>query len=124
MIKDKIAPFVDVPILFTSNITKQRILKALEVALEVYENRKKRIPTSKLNEVMQDIVRDYPPPAIKGKFVSIKYMRQLPTHSPAFAFYCNLPQYIKEPYKRFLENKLRENFDFTGVPIRLYFRNK
>lgn len=124
MIKDKIAPFVDVPILFTSNITKQRILKSLEVALQVYENRKKRIPTSKLNEVMQDVVRDYPPPAIKGKFVSIKYMRQLPTHSPAFAFYCNLPQYIKEPYKRFLENKLRENFDFTGVPIRLYFRNK
>jgi GTP-binding protein len=123
-IRERIAPFTDVPILFTSNITKQRIIKALETALQVYENRKKKISTSKLNDVMQEIISNYPPPALKGKFVSIKFVRQLPTHSPKFAFYCNLPQYIKDPYKRFLENKLRENFDFTGVPLRLYFRKK
>ncbi len=123
-IRERISPFTDVPILFTSNITKQRILKALEVALQVYENRKRKIPTSKLNDVMQDIVSAYPPPALKGKFVKIKYMRQLPTHSPAFAFYCNLPQYVKDPYKRFLENKIREHFNFEGVPIRIYFRSK
>lgn len=124
MIKERIAPFNDVPILYTSNLTKQRILKAIEVALEVYENRRRKIPTSQLNDVMQDIISAFPPPALKGKLIRIKYMTQLPTRFPAFAFYCNHPQYIKEPYKRFLENKLRENFNLTGAPVRIYVREK
>jgi len=124
MIKERIAPFNDVPILYTSNLTKQRILKAVEVALEVYENRRRKIPTSQLNDVMQDIISAFPPPALKGKLIRIKYMTQLPTRFPAFAFYCNHPQYIKEPYKRFLENKLRENFNLTGAPVRIYVREK
>jgi GTP-binding protein len=123
-IRNRIAPFRDVPILFTSTITKQRILKALEAAMEVYENRTKKIPTHHLNEVMLPVIDYYPPPAVKGKYIKIKYCTQLPTHSPTFAFYCNLPQYIKEPYKRYLENQLREKFNFTGVPIQIFFRKK
>lgn len=123
-IRNRIAPFRDVPILFTSTITKQRILKALETAMEVYKNRTKKIPTHHLNEVMLPIIDYYPPPAVKGKYIKIKYCTQLPTHSPTFAFYCNLPQYIKEPYKRYLENQLREKFNFTGVPIQIFFRKK
>ncbi len=123
-VRNEIAPFTDVPIIFTSVLTKQRIFKAIETAVEVYENRKKRIPTSKLNETMLDIVKTYTPPAYKGKFVKIKYCMQLPTPTPQFVFFCNLPQYIREPYKRFVENKLRELYDFKGVPIVIYFRQK
>ncbi|MDZ4822053.1 MAG: ribosome biogenesis GTPase Der [Flavobacteriales bacterium] len=123
-IKDELAPFSDVPIYFTSAVSKQRILKALERALLVAENRKKKIPTSKLNDVMLPIIKKHPPPVYKSKEVSIKFVTQLPTKSPAIAFFCNLPQYVKEPYQRFLENKLREHFDFSGIPVRLYFRQK
>jgi len=123
-IKKRLEPFVDVPILFVSALTKQRIHKALELAIEVYENRKSRIPTSRLNEVMQQAIEDYHPPAVKGKYIRIKYVTQLPTHAPAFAFYCNLPQYIREPYKRYLENQLRKHFNFKGVPIRIFMRKK
>ena len=123
-IREKIALFSDVPILFISALTKQRILKAVEMAVEVYENRKKRIKTSKLNEIMLPIIENTPPPALKGKYIKIKYCTQLPTVTPQFAFFCNLPQYVKEPYKRFIENQLRKNFDFTGVPIEVYFRQK
>jgi GTP-binding protein len=123
-IREQLAPFRDVPILFTSTITKQRIHKALETATEVYENRIQKIPTSKLNEVMQEIIQATPPPSVKGKYIKIKYAQQLPTHAPSFAFFCNLPQYIPESYKRFLENRLRENFNFTGVPIKIFFRKK
>ena len=123
-IREKIALFSDVPILFISALTKQRILKAVETAVEVYENRKKRIKTSKLNEIMLPIIENTPPPALKGKYIKIKYCTQLPTVTPQSAFFCNLPQYVKEPYKRFIENQLRKNFDFTGVPIEVYFRQK
>lgn len=123
-IRKRIAPFTDVPIIFISALTKLRIHKAVEKAMQVYEALSTRIPTSKLNEVFQPIIEDYPPPAIKGKHIKIKYVMQLPTHKPAFAFFCNLPQYIKEPYKRFLENKLRENFDLEGVPVKIFFRKK
>jgi GTP-binding protein len=123
-IKKTIAPFIDVPVVFTSAITKQRILKAIEVALEVNENRTRKIPTSKLNELMQVDIENYPPPAIKGKYVKIKYIQQLPTYAPSFAFFCNLPQYVNEPYKRYLENKLREHFNFSGVPIQVFMRKK
>lgn len=123
-IREKIALFNDVPILFISALTKQRILKAVETAVEVYENRKKRIKTSKLNEIMLPIIENTPPPALKGKYIKIKYCTQLPTVTPQFAFFCNLPQYVKEPYKRFIENQLRKNFGFTGVPIEVYFRQK
>ena len=123
-IRARIAPFTDVPIIFISALTKQRIHKAVEKAVEVYEALSTRIPTSRLNEVMQPILDLNPPPALKGKFIRIKYVTQLPTHKPAFAFYCNLPQYIKDPYKRFLENKLRENFNLEGVPIKIFFRKK
>ena len=123
-IRKEIAPFTDVPILFISALTKQRIFKAIETAVEVFENRKKRIPTSKLNDTMLEIVKQYAPPAYKGKFVKIKYCMQLPTPTPQFVFFCNLPQYIRDPYKRFVENKLRELFDFQGVPIVIYFRQK
>lgn len=123
-IRDKIAPFTDVPIVFTSVVEKQRIYKSLEAASKVYENKLKKIPTSKLNDVMLPIIENYPPPAVKGKYVKIKYVTQINGSSPMFAFFCNLPQYIKEPYKRFIENKLREHFDFTGVPIQIYFRQK
>lgn len=123
-IREQLAPFNDVPIIFTSTITKQRIHKALEATMMVHENRTKKISTSVLNEVMQEIILATPPPALKGKYIRIKYIQQLPTHSPAFAFFCNLPQYVPESYKRFLENRLREKFDFCGVPIRIYFRKK
>jgi len=123
-IRKRLEPFVDVPILFISALTKQRIHKALELAIEVYTNRRVRIPTSKLNEVMQKAIEANHPPAVKGKYIRIKYVTQLPTHAPAFAFYCNLPQYIREPYKRYLENQLREHFNFTGVPIRIFMRKK
>ncbi|MEN8203074.1 MAG: ribosome biogenesis GTPase Der [Bacteroidota bacterium] len=123
-IKKRLEPFVDVPVLFVSALTKQRIHKALELTIEVYENRKSRIPTSRLNEVMQQAIEEYHPPAVKGKFIRIKYVTQLPTHAPAFAFYCNLPQYIREPYKRYLENQLRKHFNFKGVPIRIFMRKK
>ena len=123
-IKKKIAPFTDVPIIFTSVLNKQRIHKALEVVVKVYENRCKKIPTSKLNETMLEIINKFPPPALKGKWIKIKFVTQLPTHAPSFAFFCNLPQYVKEPYKRFLENKLREQFDFKGVPIQIFMRKK
>tara|TARA_Y200000002_G_scaffold383134_1_gene403471 strand:+ start:4070 stop:5374 length:1305 start_codon:yes stop_codon:yes gene_type:complete len=120
----KIAPFTDLPILFVSALNKQRIHKALETAMVVFENRKQKIATSKLNEVMLAAVEKTPPPSIKGKYVKIKYVTQLPTHSPTFAFFCNLPQYIKDPYKRYLENQMRKSFELTGVPIRIVFRKK
>ncbi len=123
-VKEKFAPFVDFPIVFTSVLTKQRIHKALEMAVQVYENKTRKIPTSKLNEAMQQIVQDNPPPSTKGKYIKIKYIMQLPTNTPAFAFFCNLPQYVKEPYKRFLENKLRKMWDFSGVPIQIFMRKK
>jgi GTP-binding protein len=123
-IRKEIEPFTDVPIVFISVLNKQRIFKAIETAVEVFKNRTKKIKTSKLNEVMLPIIENNPPPALKGKFVKIKYIMQLPTPQPQFAFFCNLPQYVKEPYKRFLENKLREQFDFHGVPISIYMRKK
>jgi GTPase len=123
-IREEIAPFTDVPIIFTSALTKQRLLKALEAAVEVYENRKQRITTSKLNDFLLPIVENMPPPALKGKYIKIKYCMQLPTPTPQFVLFANLPQYIKDPYKRFIENKLRESFNFKGVPIDIYFRQK
>ena len=123
-ILSKIAPFTDLPILFVSALNKQRIHKALETAMDVYKNRTQKIATSKLNEFIQDAIERNAPPSIKGKYVKIKYVTQLPTHSPTFAFFCNLPQYVKDPYKRYLENQLRKEFDFTGGPIRLVFRKK
>jgi GTPase len=123
-LREQLAPFNDVPIIFTSTITKQRIHKALESAMRVHENRTRKITTSKLNDVMLDIINATPPPAIKGKYIKIKYVQQLPTHSPAFAIFCNLPQYVPESYKRFLENRIREQFDFEGVPVKIFFRKK
>lgn len=123
-IKKKIEPFTDVPIIFISAINQQRIHKVIETAMEVYEKRIQRIPTSKLNKIMLQVIENNHPPSVKGKHIKIKYLTQLPTHSPSFAFYCNHPQYIKEAYKRFLENKLREHFDFTGVPVQLFFRSR
>ena len=124
MVRKQIEPFTDVPIVFISALTKQRLFKAIETAVEVFENRKNKIPTSKLNDAMLNIVKSYPPPATKGKFVKIKYCMQLPTPTPQFAFFCNLPQYVRDPYKRFIENKLREMYNFTGTPITIYFRQK
>jgi GTP-binding protein len=124
VIKEQIAPFTDVPIIFISAKDKTRVHKALELAMEVAENRKKRIATHKLNEVMLETIEAYPPPSIKGKFIKIKYVTQLPVSTPAFAFFCNHPQYIRESYQRYLENKMREHFEFSGVPIHLYFRKK
>jgi len=124
IIRQKLAPFNDVPILFISATGKQRILKALEIALDVYKKRIQKIPTRKLNDVLLPILDNQPPPMNKGKSIKIKYITQLPMHSPAFAFFCNLPQYIKDPYKRFVENKLREHFDFSGVPVQIFFRKK
>lgn len=123
-IQDRIAPFNDIPILFISALTKQRISDVLSTAMQVYENRIQRIPTGKLNEIMLEAIENFPPPSTKGKYIKIKYVTQLPTPTPVFAFFANLPQYIKEPYKRYLENKLRENFNLTGVPIVLVFRDK
>jgi GTP-binding protein len=123
-IKEKTAPFTDYPILFISAINKQRIHKVLELVEQVNQNRNRKISTSELNEVMLQVVKNNPPPALKGKYVKIKYVTQLPIYTPAFAFFCNLPQYVKDPYKRYLENRMREKFDFTGVPIRIFFRKK
>ena len=123
-IREQIAPFADVPIIFISTLTKQRIFKAIETAVEVFQNRKNKIPTSKFNEAMLELVKTFPPPAIKGKYVKIKYCMQLPTPTPQFVFFCNLPQYVKDPYKRFVENKMREIYNFSGVPITIYFRQK
>lgn len=123
-IQQEIAPFTDVPIYFTSAITKQRLLKVLDAAIEVYEHRRQRIPTSKLNEALLPAIEAVPPPAIQGKYIRIKYVTQLPTPWPAFAFFCNLPQYVKAPYKRYLENKIREAFPFQGVPIQIFMRPK
>ena len=123
-IRHQIAPLTDVPIIFTSVLTKQRLLKSIETAVEVFDNRKRRISTSKLNDTMLEIVKQKPPPATKGKYVKIKYCMQLPTQTPQFAFFSNLPQYVKEPYKRYIENQLRDYYNFTGVPITIYFRQK
>lgn len=124
-IRERLAPFTDFPILFISALTKQRIFKVLETAQKVYDNRKKRVSTAKLNETMLPIIENYPPPAWKGKYIKIKYITQLPAGSiPSFVFFCNLPQWIKEPYKRFLENKIRENWDFSGTPINIFIREK
>jgi ribosome-associated GTPase EngA len=120
----RIAPFTDVPIIFTSVINKQRIFDVLKAATEVYENYSRKIPTSKLNEEMLPEIENYPPPALKGKYIKIKFITQLPSPSPSFAFFCNLPQYVRDPYKRFLENRLREHFNFTGVPIQIFLRQK
>jgi len=123
-IREQIKPFTDVPIIFTSVLTKQRIFKAVETAIQVYRNRSKKIGTSQLNDYILPVIQELPPPANKGKYIKIKYAMQLPTGFPSFAFFCNHPQYLKEPYKRFLENKLRENFDFTGAPVEIFFRQK
>jgi GTP-binding protein len=123
-VREKIAPFTDVPIVFTSNLTKQRVLKAFEVAMEVFENRKRKISTSQLNDFLLPIMKNQPPPMYKGKMVRIKYVTQIQSQTPTFAFYCNLPQYVKEPYKRFLENHIRSEWNLTGVTIRLFFREK
>jgi GTPase len=121
---NRISPFTDVPIVFTSVLNKQRILKTIGLAQKVYENRKRRITTSKLNELLLPVIENKPPPAIKGKYVKVKYITQLKTVFPAFVFFCNLPQYVKVPYKRFLENQIRNNFDFSGAPMEIYFREK
>ncbi len=123
-IKKKIAPFTDVPIVFVSALERQRLLKGLEIAIQVHKNRIQKIATSVLNEVMLPLIEHVPPPAIKGKYIQIKYCTQLPTETPTFVFFANLPQYIKEPYKRYIENQIREHFNFLGVPIQIYFRKK
>jgi len=123
-VRERIAPFTDVPIIFTSAVTKQRLQKVLEEAMRVYHNRIRKIPTSKLNEVMLKFIEDTPPPSVKGKYIKIKYATQLPTMAPSFAFFCNHPQYLREAYKRYLENRLRETYDFSGVPIQIFFREK
>ena len=124
-IRDRLAPFTDFPIIFTSALTKQRIYKVMETALHVYENKQKKVPTAKLNEKFLPLIENYPPPATKGKYIKIKYVTQLPnTQVPTFVFFANLPQYVKEPYRRFLENKLREWWDFNGTPVQLFIRAK
>jgi len=124
-IRERLAPFSDVPILFVSATGKQRILKILETAKQVYDNRHKRVPTAQLNEVMLPIIGQTPPPSWKGKYIKIKYVTQLPAvRIPTFVFFCNLPQWVKEPYKRFLENQIRKNWDFSGTPIQLFIREK
>src|SRR5690349_11932671 len=123
-LKKRIAPFSDVPILFISALEKVRIHKAIEVALEVYDNKSRKVPTSELNEVMLKAIAAYQPPVVRGNPIKIKYVTQLPTHVPSFAFFCNFPDDVKQPYKNYLENQLRQNFKFTGVPVRLFFRKK
>jgi GTP-binding protein len=123
-IRSRTAPFTDYPILFISVLNKQRIHKVLELVQKVYENRSRKIPTSKLNEVMLQYIADTPPPSLKGKHIKIKYITQLPSAYPAFAIFCNFPQYIKDPYMRFIENRMRESFELSGVPIKIYFRKK
>lgn len=124
MIRKEMEPFTDVPIVFISVLNKQRIHKAIETAVTVYNNRSKKIKTSQLNEVLLPLIENYPPPSLKGKFVKIKFITQLPTPQPQFAFFCNLPQYVRDSYKRYLENQLRKHFDFHGVPISVYMRKK
>ena len=124
LIEKRLAPFNDIPIIFTSALNKQRILEVLQTAIRVYESRSRRIPTSEFNDYFLPIIEETPPPATKGKYIRIKYAMQLPTPTPQFVFFCNLPQYIRENYRRFLENHLRENWDFSGVPIQIYFRQK
>lgn len=125
MIRERFAPFVDFPVIFTSAVTKQRILKVVEEAARVFENRKRKVPTARLNEYMLPLIENYPPPALKGKYIKIKYVTQLPdTYVPTFIFFANLPQYVKDPYKRFLENKIRAKWEFTGTPIQLFIRSK
>ncbi len=123
-LKQRLAPFSDVPILFISVTEKQRILKSIEAAIEVFENKKRKVPTSKLNDILLKAIESYHPPVVRGNSVKIKYVTQLPTHTPSFAFFTNYPDDIKAPYKGYLENKLRENFNFSGVPLRLFFRKK
>jgi GTP-binding protein len=123
-IREQLQPFTDVPIFFVSALTKQRLLKALEATVKVFEDRSQRISTSKFNDYMLKIIENHPPPALKGKFVKIKYCMQLPTPTPQFVFFANMPQYVKEAYKRFLENKIREHWEFSGVPIDIYIREK
>jgi GTP-binding protein len=123
-LRARLAPFNDIPIIFTSVLNKQRILDVLDAAARVAENMSRKIPTSALNDAMLPEIENYPPPAWKGKYIKIKYVTQLPTRTPQFAFFCNLPQWVKDPYKRFLENKLREHFDFCGCPIQVYTRAK
>lgn len=123
-IKERIAPFTDVPIVFVSAKTKQRVFKAIETAVDVYKNRSRRIKTKELNNVMLPVFESTPPPSHKGKYIKVKFCMQLPMPYPVFVFYCNFPQYVKDPYKRFVENKLRELYDFNGVPITVYFRKK
>ncbi len=124
MIRREIEPFTDVPVVFISVLTKQRVFKAIETAVKVFESRSRKIKTRQLNDVMLPIIEKNPPPAYKGKYVKIKFCTQLPTPHPQFAFFCNLPQYVRDPYKRFIENKLRQQFDFQGVPVTIYFRKK
>ncbi len=123
-ILEKMAPFRDVPVIFISAINKVRIHRVIEMAMEVYTNRLRKIPTSQLNEIMLRVIEEYQPPALKGKYIKIKYVTQLPVHAPAFAFFCNFPQYVKDPYKRYLENQIRKHFNFTGVPIQIFMRKK
>lgn len=124
-IRERLAPFTDFPIIFTSVITKQRILKVIETAAQVYENKFRKVPTAKLNEYLLPAIENYPPPALKGKYIRIKYVTQLPnTYVPTFVFFANLPQYVKEPYKRFLENKIRAKYEFTGTPMQIFIRQK
>ena len=123
-IRKEMEPFTNVPIVFISVLNKQRIFKAIETAVQVYENRSRKVKTRELNEIMLPIIEKNPPPAYKGKYVKIKFCTQLPTPYPQFAFFCNLPQYVRDPYKRFIENKLREQFNFEGVPVTIFFRKK
>ena len=123
-LRQRIAPFNDVEIVFTSALTKQRLLKALEAAIEAFQHRSQKVKTSELNNVMLEEIENFPPPSVKGKYIRIKYVTQLPSKTPSFAFYCNLPQYVREPYKRFLENKIRSHWKFTGVPIQIFMRKK
>ena len=120
----RLAPFNDVPMIFTSALNKQRILEVLQTALQVYENRNRRIPTSQFNDFILPIIEQTPPPSVKGKFIKIKYAMQLPSPTPSFAFFVNLPQYVRDHYRRFLENKIRENWDFSGIPMQIFFRQK
>ena len=123
-LREQLSPFNDVPIVFTSTLSKQRIHKSIETAMTVFKNRIQKIPTSKLNDIMLDVVHATPPPSVKGKYIKIKFIQQLPTHAPSFAVFCNLPQYVTDAYKRFFENRLRDNFDFEGVPVKIFFRKK
>jgi GTP-binding protein len=124
LVRKRLAPFNDVPIIFTSTVTKQRLHKALEKSIEVYENRTQKIPTSELNDRLLPVIERTPPPAYKGKYIKIKFVTQLPTYTPSFAIFCNLPQYIREDYKRFVENQLRKLYNFEGVPMNIFFRKK